>query len=91
MQNSDINKFKKIVGNKNVITDEKDMDKYLKEWRGIYTGVAGAIVKPKSTKEVSNIIKYSFIFLFILYPFYWCYNFYYIFRIIKEISKINGV
>ncbi len=60
MQNSDINKFKKIVGNKNVITDEKDMGKYLKEWRGIYTGVAGAIVKPKSTKEVSNIIKYSY-------------------------------
>jgi len=60
MQNSDIDKFKKIVGNKNVITDEKDMDKYLKEWRGIYTGVAGAIVKPKSTKEVSNIIKYSY-------------------------------
>ena len=60
MQNSDINKFKKIVGNKNVITDEKDMGKYLKEWRGIYTGVAGAIVKPKSTKEVSNIIRYSY-------------------------------
>ena len=60
MQNSDINKFKKIVGNKNVITDEKDMGKYLKEWRGIYNGVAGAIVKPKSTKEVSNIIKYSY-------------------------------
>ena len=50
MHNSDINKFKKIVGNKNVITDEKDMEKYLKEWRGIYNGVAGAIVKPKSTK-----------------------------------------
>ena len=60
MHNSDINKFKKIVGNKNVITDEKDMEKYLKEWRGIYNGVAGAIVKPKSTKEVSNIIKYSY-------------------------------
>ena len=60
MHNSDINKFKKIVGNKNVITDEKDMVKYLKEWRGIYNGVAGAIVKPKSTKEVSSIIKYSY-------------------------------
>ena len=60
MHNSDINKFKKIVGNKNIITDEKDMEKYLKEWRGIYNGVAGAIVKPKSTKEVSNIIRYSY-------------------------------
>lgn len=60
MHNLDINKFKKIVGNKNVITDKKDMEKYLKEWRGIYTGIAGAIVKPKSTKEVSNILKYSY-------------------------------
>ena len=60
MHNSDINKFKKIVGNKNVITNKKDMEKYLKEWRGIYTGIAGAIIKPKSTKEVSNILKYSY-------------------------------
>tara|TARA_B100001057_G_scaffold200846_1_gene201605 strand:+ start:2138 stop:3544 length:1407 start_codon:yes stop_codon:yes gene_type:complete len=60
MNSSDINKFKKIVGNKNVVIDKKDMEKYLKEWRGIYTGIAGAIVKPKSTKEVSNILKYSY-------------------------------
>jgi len=60
MHNSDINRFKKIVGNKNVITNKKDMEKYLKEWRGIYTGIAGAIIKPKSAKEVSNILKYSY-------------------------------
>ncbi len=57
---SEINKFRKIVGNKNVITDKNDMQKYLKEWRGVYTGVAGAIVKPKSTKEVSNILKFAY-------------------------------
>ena len=60
MLNSDINKFKKIVGNRNVVTEEKDMEKYLKEWRGIYTGIAAAIVKPKSTIEVSKILKYSY-------------------------------
>src|SRR6056300_255917 len=60
MLSSDINKFKKIVGNRNVVTEEKDMEKYLKEWRGIYTGIAGAIVKPKSTIEVSKILKYSY-------------------------------
>jgi glycolate oxidase subunit GlcD len=60
MRISYINKFKKIVGNRNVITDKKDMEKYLKEWRGVYTGIAGAIVKPKSTIEVSNILKYSY-------------------------------
>ena len=60
MLSSDINKFKKIVGNRNVVTEEKDMEKYLKEWRGIYTGIAAAIVKPKSTIEVSKILKYSY-------------------------------
>ena len=40
MLSSEINKFRKIVGNKNVITDKNDMQKYLKEWRGVYTGVA---------------------------------------------------
>ena len=60
MLNSEINKFRKIVGNKNVITDKNDMQKYLKEWRGVYTGVAGAIVKPKSTEEVSNILKFAY-------------------------------
>ena len=60
MLSSEINKFKKIVGNKNVITDKNDMQKYLKEWRGVYTGVAGAIVKPKSTIEVSNILKFAY-------------------------------
>ena len=60
MLSSEINKFRKIVGNKNVITDKNDMQKYLKEWRGVYTGVAGAIVKPKSTIEVSNILKFAY-------------------------------
>ena len=60
MLSSEINKFRKIVGNKNVITDKNDMLKYLKEWRGVYTGVAGAIVKPKSTEEVSNILKFAY-------------------------------
>ena len=60
MLSSEINKFRKIVGNKNVITDKNDMQKYLKEWRGVYTGVAGAIVKPKSTEEVSNILKFAY-------------------------------
>tara|TARA_S200000501_G_scaffold373950_1_gene422376 strand:- start:33395 stop:34801 length:1407 start_codon:yes stop_codon:yes gene_type:complete len=60
MQESYINKFIKIVGNKNIITRKKDMEKYLKEWRGVYNGAAGAIVKPKSTKEISKILKFSY-------------------------------
>ena len=36
------------------------MEKYLKEWRGVYNGAAGAIVKPKSTKEISKILEFSY-------------------------------
>ena len=60
MQESYINKLIKIVGNKNIITRKKDMEKYLKEWRGVYNGAAGAIVKPKSTKEISKILEFSY-------------------------------
>ena len=60
MHNKEEERFFVKDGNKNVITDKNDMQKYLKEWRGVYTGVAGAIVKPKSTEEVSNILKFAY-------------------------------
>ena len=60
MQESYINEFINIVGKKNIITKKNDMEKYLKEWRGVYNGAAGAIVKPKSTKEISKILEFSY-------------------------------
>ncbi len=71
MQESYINKFIKIVGNKNIITRKKDMEKYLKEWRGVYNGAAGAIVKPKSTKEISKILKFSYKKKYFMYSAGW--------------------
>lgn len=46
-----------IVGLKNVLTDPNDMTGYLIEWRDKYIGKARAIVLPKTTQEVSEVVK----------------------------------
>jgi FAD/FMN-containing dehydrogenase len=46
-----------IVGAKNVITDPDIMAPHLREWRGLYTGRAQAVVRPGSTAEVSAVLR----------------------------------
>ncbi len=50
-------KLREIVGSKNVLLDPMDMQGYLTEWRDKYEGKARAIVLPKSTEEVSKLVK----------------------------------
>ena len=51
-----LSKLIRIVGASNAVTNKADMAKYLTEWRGVYKGKAGVILKPKTTKEVSKNI-----------------------------------
>lgn len=53
-----INKLKQICPNQ-VLTGLA-MTNYLQDWRGIYKGQARAVVFPKSTKEVSDILTYAY-------------------------------
>ena len=46
-----------ILGPKNIITNRDDMDSYLNDWRGNFTGKAPAILLPTSTEMVSQILK----------------------------------
>ncbi len=46
-----------IVGAANVITDPTDRAPYLTDWRGNYTGVALAIVRPANTEEVAAVVR----------------------------------
>ena len=55
-----LNKLIRVVGSDNIILNKSEMSKYLIEWRGVYTGKAGAIIKPKSTKEISKILKIAY-------------------------------
>ena len=55
-----LSKLIRIVGASNAVTNKADMTKYLTEWRGVYKGKAGVILKPKTTKEVSKILKVAY-------------------------------
>ena len=52
-----IEKLTSILGAKNIITDRSDMDSYLNDWRGNFTGSAPAILLPTSTEMVQAILK----------------------------------
>ncbi|MAL78385.1 MAG: hydroxyacid dehydrogenase [Sneathiella sp.] len=52
-----IEKFRAIVGEKNVITEAADMQAYVTEWRDKFIGRARAVVLPKSTEEVAEIVR----------------------------------
>jgi FAD/FMN-containing dehydrogenase len=45
------------VGENNVFTEAPDMSGYLQDWMGDYSGDALAVVRPRSTQEVSDVVK----------------------------------
>jgi len=51
-----IQKLKDIVGSNNFIDDDKEMDVYLSDWRNHFSGLSPLILKPTSTKMVSDIL-----------------------------------
>ena len=57
MKNNIIKKIEDIIGKKNVFLSSEDKNKYLTEWRNRYPGKARAVLRPKSTKEVSLLLK----------------------------------
>jgi FAD/FMN-containing dehydrogenase len=50
-------KLRAIVGEKGLITEDRDKHPYLTDWRENYLGAALAIVRPASTEEVSRVVK----------------------------------
>ena len=57
MKNNIIKKIERVIGKKNILLSDKEKNKYLTEWRNRYTGEAKAILRPKTTKEVSSLLK----------------------------------
>ncbi|MGC4933684.1 FAD-binding oxidoreductase [Gordonia sp. DT30] len=47
----------RIVGDANVLTDADAMAGYLVDWMGRYTGSADAVVRPRSTDEVAEVVR----------------------------------
>lgn len=54
----DINYFKSIIGEKNVLTDSHDVEFYSIDWLGKYKGDSQVVLKPETTKQVSQILSY---------------------------------
>jgi FAD/FMN-containing dehydrogenase len=49
--------FGDIVGAANVLTDPKDTQPYLTDWRRQYTGAAQCVVRPANTTEVARVVE----------------------------------
>lgn len=54
----DIDFFKKNV--KSIITKPEEMEKYVIDWTGAFKSSSPLLLKPQTTKEVSEILKYCF-------------------------------
>jgi FAD/FMN-containing dehydrogenase len=52
-----ISRFTKVVGEKNAITDPDKQAPYLVEFRALWTGHTPVVLRPGSTREVSEILK----------------------------------
>jgi FAD/FMN-containing dehydrogenase len=52
-----LERIRTLVGPKGWIDTQSDMQPYLSEQRGVYQGVAPAIVKPASTEEVAGVLR----------------------------------
>ena len=46
-----------VVGPQGLITDTRDLEPYVVDWRGVYHGAAPAAVRPANTAEVAAVVK----------------------------------
>lgn len=46
-----------IVGEAGVVTDTADIETYVRDWRGNYTGKASLVVRPATTREVAEVVE----------------------------------
>lgn len=59
LSNEDINQFKTILGSESsIIQDNDDLIQYNEDWMRKYRGISQLVVKPKTTQQVSEILKY---------------------------------
>ena len=54
-----LDKIKTVIGPSGYITELDAMQPHVVDWRGIYKGRAELVVYPKTTQEVSDIVKLS--------------------------------
>lgn len=59
LENSDIEYFQSVLQDPNgVISNEEDLDFYNEDWMRKYKGQSKLVLRPKTTEQVSKIVKY---------------------------------
>ncbi|VEU22688.1 DEKNAAC103741 [Brettanomyces naardenensis] len=58
LTDTDLAFFRSVVGDKQVITDSNDLAAYNEDWMRKYRGQSKVVLKPKSTSEISTLLKY---------------------------------
>ena len=58
--NKVFDKLTLIVGEKNILTEEKELTKYSKDWRGFYNNKSLCVVFPINTKTLKEIVIFCF-------------------------------
>ena len=54
------NELELIVGELNIVTNLKDLEKYNKDWRGFYNNKCLCVVFPKNTETLKHIVSYCY-------------------------------
>jgi FAD/FMN-containing dehydrogenase len=57
MRNDFLESLSAVVGNRHVLTGEKDTSAYTVDWRKQYRGAALAVARPATTAEVSGVVR----------------------------------
>src|SRR5690606_29035832 len=52
-----LDKLVQTLGADTVITQASDVQPWLTDWRGVYTGGAQAVVRPSSTQQVADCLR----------------------------------
>ncbi len=52
-----IERIAAIVGPQGLITDPRDMEPYVVDWRGYHRGVTPAVIRPANTAQVAAVVK----------------------------------
>jgi FAD/FMN-containing dehydrogenase len=52
-----IDRIRSTIGTHAVLTAAADLEPYVVDWRGVYRGVAAAVVRPANTAEVAAVLK----------------------------------